>query len=130
MTQEPFDFGLIHRCDDAHRQLVRALNDAVAQLGLLVAAGACGCDPADLRKALDGDRGRYIRSTWPAKIASIAPAETRDRIARALVAGLGLDISPNRPRTAHERLAALQQRVAAELGSAGARIVDEEIRRG
>lgn len=122
------DFGPFHRCDDAHRQLIRALEDAVQQVGLLTAAGACKCDATDLRKALDGDKGRYIRSTWPARIASIAPVETRERIAAALVAGLGMIASPSVPLTTEQRLSRLELRVAAELGAAGMRLVEENRR--
>src|SRR5690242_4617871 len=128
MTQDSLDFGALQRCADAHRELVRALEDAVQQVGLLTAAGACGCDHIDLRKALNGDKGRYIRSTWPARIAAIAPADTRERIARAMVAALGFDVTSPRPLTPEQRLARLEQRVASELGAAGARLVEENRR--
>lgn len=125
MTTESLDFGTFHRCDLAHRELFRALEDAVQQVGLLTAAGACKCDSTDLRKALNGDAGRYFRTTWPARIAAIAPAETRERIARALVAGLGFDIAPIVQLSPEQRLARLELRVASELGPAGVRLVEE-----
>lgn len=51
MSQEALDFGRDHRVSEGQRSVLRVLNDAVDAIGLLVAAGACGCRTQDLSDA-------------------------------------------------------------------------------
>ena len=51
MGQEALDFGRDHRVTEAHRMVLRVLNDAVDAIGLLQAAGACGCRTSELSDA-------------------------------------------------------------------------------
>jgi hypothetical protein len=47
-------------CEDAERRVYRLLEDGIGELGgLTVAAGVCGIDRGDLRRALD-HKGRYV----------------------------------------------------------------------
>jgi hypothetical protein len=61
-------------------------------------------------------------------ICDVSLPDHRTRIVRALVAWQGLSVTASRPLTAEEKLARLEQRVAAELGEAWRRVVEENNR--
>lgn len=128
MTQGALDFGRDHRIAEAFRGVLRAVNDAVDAAGLGVAAGACGCRAQDLSDALTGRASRHLRVEWLLAICDVSLPDHRARIVRALVAWQGMSVASARPLTAEEKLARLEQRVAAELGEAGRRVVEENNR--
>lgn len=128
MMQEALDFGRPHRVATAYRRLLRTLSDAVDSIGLLQAAGACDARKSELADALNGRDGRYLRVEWLLAICDAAPPDFRARIIDALVCWQGLAVQPARELTPEERLARLEQRVATELGPAGARLVEENRR--
>lgn len=127
MTQEILDFGRAERVTAAHRRLLRVVGDAVDAISLLVAAGACDARKSELADALAGREGRHFRTEWLLAIMDAAP-DHRARIAAAMLEWLGMTAAAARARTAEERLADLERRVAAELGTAGARLVEENRR--
>jgi hypothetical protein len=60
MSADLFDNDERQRCEDAARQVYRGLSDGIENLGgIVVAAGICGLDRSDLRKALDRN-GRRV----------------------------------------------------------------------
>lgn len=126
--QEALDFGRSHRVAAAYRRLLRTVSDAVDSIGLLQAAGACDARRSELADAINGRDGRYLRVEWLMAIIDASPQDFRARIIDALVEWQGLTVLPVKQLTPEERLARLEQRVAAELGSAGQRIVEENRR--
>jgi hypothetical protein len=103
MSQESLDFGRLYRVTDATRSVYRALNDAVDVLGVLPAAGACGIDRTDLRRALDRD-GRRLAVEHAMSIAAMSTIPFREKIARAFVTPLDFELGDARPQmTAEER---------------------------
>jgi hypothetical protein len=124
-VQAALDFGRSHRVEQAHRKLLRIVNDAVDVLGLVQAAGACDCSKSDLASALAGREHRHLRVEWLLAIADVAPADCRRAIVDALVTWLGLSVVPSRPLTPEERLAQLEARVAVRFGQAGVELLKE-----
>lgn len=61
-------------------------------------------------------------SGWSA----VAPAELRAKAMDVWLSAIGLRTAPLRQRTTAERLADLEERVLADLGETGKRLVDEE----
>src|SRR5690348_2740387 len=92
----------------AHRRLIRAVDDAVAAIGLDVAAGACDARKQDICDALSGRENRHLRSEWVTAIANRAPEEHRRAIAAALVGPLGYEIAPKKQLTPEEEIARLR----------------------
>ena len=126
MTPASLDFGGKYAQGDALRRFRRALADIVDAVGLGIAADACGVAKAHLRQALDGADGRYVAIDTVMPLLMLAPAEVRARALDAWLAAIGLRAAPLRPRTPSQRLADLEERVLAELGPTGVRIVDDE----
>lgn len=58
----------------------------------------------------------------------IAPGEHRARIAAAMVEPLQFGVAPILPLTAEQKLARLELRVVAKLGTAGLEVVEENRR--
>lgn len=84
MTPLDLDFGFNVEADQADRKIRRTVEDAVAVLSLGVAAGLCGCTPAQLRDAMDGRNGRRLPTDWVMRIARKVGGDLRDRIQDAL----------------------------------------------
>jgi len=109
LMQQAIDFGRDHRVSEAERGLLRILNDAVDALGLMVAAGACGCRTQDLSDALSGRSNRYLRIGWVMAIADISSPDMQRKVSGALVGWLGFEVKDARPlddRTARLELEA------------------------
>lgn len=83
MSQQDIDFGRDHRVSEAQRDLMRVVNDAVDAVGLMIAAGACGCRTQDLSDALTGRSNRYMRIEWVLAIRDVAPLDFKQRIVQA-----------------------------------------------
>lgn len=96
MSQEPLDFGRLYRVTDGTRSVYRALNDAVDSVGILPAAGACGIDRTDLRRALDRD-GRRLAVEHALSIAAVAEYDARRKIVEPFVETLGFVIADDLP---------------------------------
>lgn len=128
MTQPALDFGSDYRVSEAHRAVLRAVGDAVDSVGLMIAAGACGCRTSELSDALSGRSNRYLRIEWVLAIMDVATVDFKVRIADALISIAGLRSMAMRPLKPEERLAQLEQRVAAKFGSAGLELVEENRR--
>lgn len=125
MSQEGLDFGRDFRVTEAHRQLMRVVNDAVDAIGLMIAAGACGCRTPELSDVLAGRSNRYLRVEWMLAIADIAPLDFKLRIADALVGWMGFRAEARKPLTPAEKLARLEQRVTAKFGASGVELLEE-----
>lgn len=95
--QVSIDFGRLYRVTDAVRALYRGLNDAVDQVGILPAAGACGIDRGDLRRALDRDNGRRVGVEHAMAIAALSGPDMRVQIASAFVEPLDLRVTDELP---------------------------------
>lgn len=95
--QEALDFGRLYRVVDSARLLYRNLNDAIDQVGILTAAGACGMDRGDLRRALDRDAGRRVGVESAMAIAALCGSDMRKAIASAFVQPLDLSIGDALP---------------------------------
>jgi hypothetical protein len=128
MTQSALDYGSDFRVTEALRIVMRVVNDAVDAIGLHIAAGACGCRPPELADVLGGRSNRYLRVEWLLAIADISPVDFKVRIADALVNWMGMKATAARPLKPEERLAILEQRVAAKFGEAGLQLIEENRR--
>jgi hypothetical protein len=127
MSQEALDFGRDHRVSESQRRVMRALNDAVDAVGLIVAAGACGCRTSELSDALSGRSNRYLRIEWVLAIQDVSSPDFQFRISQALVAN-GLEVKSERKLKPEERLALLEARIATRFGQAGLELVEESRR--
>lgn len=95
--QEGLDFGRTYRVGESVRTVYRRLNDAVDITGVLPAAGACGIDRGDLRRALDRD-GRKIAVEHAMHIAALVDSiDMRRQIAAAIVQPLGFKLVDDAP---------------------------------
>ncbi len=124
MTQEALDFGRSHRVSVAYRRLLRVVCDSVEAIGLLQAAGACDARKSELNDALQGRDGRYLRVEWLMAIIDIAPPDFKARIFTALGEWQGVIAAPAKPKTAEERLAEMEQRIAIRFGQAGLELIE------
>ena len=95
--QEALDFGRLYRVADASRAVYRNLNDAVDQIGILQAAGACGIDRGDLRRALDRDGGRRVGIEHVQAIGALCGPDMRKTLATAVVAPWDFSIADSLP---------------------------------
>jgi hypothetical protein len=123
MSQESLDFGRIYRVADGARALYRAMNDAIDVVGILPAAGACGVNRSDLRRALDRDE-RRVAVEHSMSIGALADYDTRKRMVAAYADTLGFsvcDAAP--PLTDAERSTRLEAalRALGPIGEAAAR---------
>ena len=123
--QEALDFGRAHRVSTAYRRLLRTVSDAVDAIGLLQAAGACDARKSELNDALQGRDGRYLRVEWLMALIDIAPPDFKARIYEALSLWQGIAMGPVKPKSAEERLAEYETKVAVRFGAAGAELVEE-----
>lgn len=128
MSQATLDYGNDFRVTQALRDVLRVVNDAVDAVGLMIAAGACGCRSAELADVLAGRSNRYLRVEWLLAIADIAPIDFKHRIGDALVSWMGMKATSARPLKPEERLAILEQRIAARFGEAGLELIEENRR--
>ena len=91
MMAQALDFGPTDRAAHDYRRMLRAVDDAVAAMGLDCAAGATGIPKADLRAMLDGRNGRRMPADIAAVIAERVGAGTyRDAILDAVRSMFGL----------------------------------------
>lgn len=102
MTQEALDFGRLWRVDSAARRVYRHLQDAVDIVGVLPAAGACGIDRADLRRALDRD-GRRIAVEHAMSIGALVAPASIDLANKLAAAVIDPFAAPPEPMTPEER---------------------------
>jgi hypothetical protein len=91
-NQEAFDFGRLYKVADASRAMYRVLNDAVDMVGILPAAGACGIDRGDLRRALDRDGRRMAIEHVMAIGALVQGQDIRTQIGGCFVKPLELAV--------------------------------------
>jgi hypothetical protein len=126
MSTQPLDFGPKERVTRCARALTRAVEDAVAAIGLTPAAGACDTTAAELSEALAGGRGKRARRMpmeWVIAIAMLAPVELRDAIFESLLAPFNLRVCAGKPLSDAEYIALLEREVAEEHGASGARTI-------
>lgn len=98
MSSLMLDFGAADGAARAHRDLVRATDDAVGVLGLEVAAGAVGASKSDLRAMLDGRNGRRLPTDVAAVIARRVDGSYRDHVLAAVRALFGIEAAPESDR--------------------------------
>jgi hypothetical protein len=123
MTTESLDFGMKDRVARASRSVRRAVEDAVAAIGLSTAAGACGADAPRLSDALAERNNRRLPMEWVVAIAHVAPVELRDAILEALLAPFNLRVCAGKPLSDAEYIALLEREIAEEHGASGARTI-------
>lgn len=102
MTQGSFGFHADP--SRAYRDLVRAVEDAIAVIGLDVAAGAVGVGKSDLRAMLDGRNGRRLPTDVAAVIARRVDGSYRDHVLAAVRALFGIVDAPESDRDYIHRL--------------------------
>lgn len=95
--QETLDFGRLYRVTDATRLVYRRLNDAVDVTGILAAAGACGIERSDLRRALDRDGRRLAVEHAMAISALVDSLDLRRQINAAFVSPSGFRLVEDAP---------------------------------
>jgi hypothetical protein len=124
MTADPLlDRSLEH----VAKRLRRRLDDIVDAAGLGVAAAACGeVSKSDLRQALDGAPGRYVRLDWIVPILRLASRDARDAFLSDLLSLFDLMPAPRVVRSAAQRLADLEDALETEFGEAGRRLAAAE----
>jgi hypothetical protein len=127
MSQEALDFGRDHRVTEWQRRMLRVVNDAVDAIGLLIAAGACGCRTSELADALAGRSGRYLRLEWVGAIRDASPIDFKHRIDSAFCSPEHR-VEARKALTPAERLAQLEARIASRFGQAGLELVEENKR--
>ena len=104
MSQEALDFGRLYTVAESSRSAYRLLNDAVAQVGALQAAGACGTNHGDLRRSLDRDGRRLALEHAMAIGAVMDNSDLAYDICTAIVKPFGFVIGePRAPMTDKER---------------------------
>lgn len=97
-------FGFYADPGRSYRQLVRAVEDAIAVLGLDVAAGATGIGKSDLLAMVQGRNGRRLPTDVAAVIADrVGHGKYRDAITGAVRALFGL-VEPENDRDYAHRL--------------------------
>ena len=95
--QEALDFGRLYRVADSMRAVYRYASDAVDITGVLPAAGACGIDRGDLRRALDRD-GRKLAVEHAMSIgALVAGTDLCRQLATAIVQPMGFRLTEDAP---------------------------------
>lgn len=133
MSSFPLDFGARARREQIARDLRRTASDAVDSIGLGCAAAACGCEPSDLREALDGKRGRRLPLEWVIAVADVAGGSYRAAVFAALLEPFGFEPRPAKPMSDAEYVRHLEEVVREQLGVAGVEAVNrarKEARRG
>jgi hypothetical protein len=129
MTQESLRFDRLHTVADSAREVYRHVGDAVASLGLLQAAGACGIDRGDLRRSLDRD-GRRVAVEHAMSIAALTADSNptlAEKICAALVRPAGLEVcQPGPPLTDAERAARLEAALRS-LGPVGDQLMQQAL---
>ena len=124
MKQESLDFGRIHRVSGSVRSVYRHLADAIDQVGILPAAGACGADRGDLRKAIDRD-GRFVRVEWAMSIGAMCGTDMARAIGSALIHPFGFRLADEvSPMTDKERADRAEAALLA-LGAVGRQALEE-----
>lgn len=126
MTAPSLDFGPKFEAAQTNARIRRALADIIDSIGLGVAAGALDVEKPDLRKAIDGEAGRYVRAEWILPLLRLASSDDRLRVLSLLCGACGYEPVMRTERSVERRLADLEERVRGELGRAGERVVDEE----
>ena len=127
MTADPlFDRARAYTDEQIAGRLRRHLANAVDSIGPGVAAGAIDASRSDLRQALNGDPGRYVRLDWIVPLLRLASGDDRAAFLAELLGAFGLEAVPVTRRSAERRLLDLEAAIAEELGSAGRRVVDAE----
>ena len=122
MTADSLDFG----DDYAVGRFRRALADIVDSVGLQIAADRVKTQKAQLRGAVNGDESRYVAIDHVLPLLRMAP---RDVIVAALnvwLRPLGLQVAPIKTRTLAEKHSSLRERVLAEYGPSGVRLLASE----
>jgi hypothetical protein len=105
----------------------RAVVDRVVdRIGLKVAAAAADLSPSHLRQAIDQREGRNLDLQHHLAIMRFATDGERAEWLDAIGHLFGRKSAPIAPRTAEEKLAALEEKVQRRFGAAGAEIVDAE----
>jgi hypothetical protein len=109
------------------KRLRRHLDDIVDSAGLGVAAAACGdMSKSDLRQALDGAPGRYVRLDMLVPILRLGSSDARNAFLTDLLALFDLMPAPKVVRSPSQRLADLEDLLETEFGDAGKRLVSAE----
>jgi hypothetical protein len=108
------------------KRLRRDLDDIVDAAGLGVAAAACDVSKSDLRQALDGATGRYVRLDMIVPLLRLASSDARNAFLTDLLALFDLMPAPKVVRSPSQRLADLEDLLETEFGDAGKRLVSAE----
>jgi hypothetical protein len=118
MSQEALNFGRLYLVADATRVLYRKLNDAIDQIGIVPAAGACGTDRSDLRRALDRD-GRRVAVEHALAIAACASSDTSRAILESFSDPLGFCVVDDLPKMTDKERADRAEGALRALGPIG-----------
>lgn len=97
MSQESLDFGRVCRVEDEHKKVWRATENAVDQLTLIVAAGACGMEAPELSKTFVPNSGRHLRMRTVMGVGAAAGLDARRSILQPIASLFGFSIEVARP---------------------------------
>jgi|SRR6187551_3117475 len=124
------NFGSVRdpRAAEQWTRLLDVVRDAVAVITPKELAYRLDIQPSYLSEALAGQNRKGLRLEWLQPILNMAPEPARVGIGTELFAPLGYELVRRQQLTPEEKLRQLEQRVAMEFGSAGARLVEENRR--
>lgn len=127
MSADPLlDRAVRYTDEQIAARLRRHLGNAVDSMGLSVAAGATESPKGDLRQAVDGSPGRYVRLDWIVPLLRLASSDDRIAFLVDLLAAFDLEPAPKLRRSVERRLLDLEAACVEKLGPTGRAIVDEE----
>lgn len=112
----------------AWSRLLEAIREAVVVITPKELAYRLDIQPSYLSEALAGRDRKGVRAEWLPTILAMAPDALRHSILAELAAPLGFEVVRRQDLSPEERLARLEQRIATEFGTMGARLVEENRR--
>lgn len=112
MSQQGLNFGRLWRLEDEYKDAFRATNDALDQVGLLVAAGAAGLDAPTLNKTFEPNSTRHLRLRTVMAIGAVAGVDARRAIITPVARLYGFDLVAAKPPTPEEENRAMREYLA------------------
>jgi hypothetical protein len=127
MSADPLlDRAVRYTDEQIAARLRRHLGNAVDSMGLGVAAGATDAPKSDLRQAVDGAPGRYVRLDWIVPLLRLASSDDRAAFIADLLGAFDLEAVPRLRRSPERRLLDLEALLVERLGPTGRELVDAE----
>jgi hypothetical protein len=109
MTQESLDFGRLSRVGEYYKRAFHQIENAIDQVGLIVAAGATGMKSPDLSKTFEPNSGRHLRLHTSMAIGAVSRLDARRAIITPIAASLGFDVLEHKPMDDKEKAIRLEE---------------------